>query len=193
MISDTVVRELQIRHGWTRAFIDRLAPYYLATLTHMHAGHATPVFEIIDAFWHAHILCTRDYADFCRKRFGRFIHHERIDASGPRGEGVDFFRDYGLSLPELTALCTEYGVAQGRGEAKCGQGKPKPKPKPPTIRTTSEFDQLPIASCTQPSPTPPTAPAAIEQPLALANCTQPDQPIPPDVSGREPAQRLVGG
>ena len=62
MISDQVVHSLQRSHGWTREFINDLVPYYMATLTHMSKGHATPVFDIVDEIWHAHILCTRDYA-----------------------------------------------------------------------------------------------------------------------------------
>lgn len=30
----------------------------------------------IDAAWHAFILHTRDYADYCERQFGRFIHHQ---------------------------------------------------------------------------------------------------------------------
>lgn len=29
----------------------------------------------IDAVWHAHILHTKDYAEFCQEFFGRFLHH----------------------------------------------------------------------------------------------------------------------
>jgi hypothetical protein len=30
----------------------------------------------IDDVWHAHILHTEDYQDFCMKVFGRFLHHQ---------------------------------------------------------------------------------------------------------------------
>jgi hypothetical protein len=30
---------------------------------------------VIDEMWHAFVLFTRDYAAFCDKHFGRFIHH----------------------------------------------------------------------------------------------------------------------
>lgn len=30
---------------------------------------------IIDEMWHSFILCTREYAKFCERFFGRFIHH----------------------------------------------------------------------------------------------------------------------
>src|SRR2546425_7422020 len=30
----------------------------------------------LDEIWHTFVLFTKDYGDFCLKRFGRFIHHE---------------------------------------------------------------------------------------------------------------------
>jgi hypothetical protein len=36
---------------------------------------------VIDEMWHAFVLFTRDYAAFCDKHFGRFIHH------APMGHG----------------------------------------------------------------------------------------------------------
>ncbi len=34
-----------------------------------------PQLLAIDEMWHAFILCTREYADFCHWAFGKFIHH----------------------------------------------------------------------------------------------------------------------
>jgi hypothetical protein len=31
--------------------------------------------ELVDAGWHAFILHTRDYADFCHRVAGRYLHH----------------------------------------------------------------------------------------------------------------------
>ena len=36
--------------------------------------HIIPSLEI-DEVWHAHILYTKDYAEFCQQFFGRFLHH----------------------------------------------------------------------------------------------------------------------
>jgi hypothetical protein len=35
----------------------------------------TPELEKVDWMWHAFVLFTRDYADFCQRYFGTFIHH----------------------------------------------------------------------------------------------------------------------
>ena len=32
--------------------------------------------QVVDDLWHAFILCTRDYAQFCQLAFGRFLHHK---------------------------------------------------------------------------------------------------------------------
>lgn len=34
---------------------------------------------LVDAGWHVFILYTQDYAEFCKKTAGRFIHHEPND------------------------------------------------------------------------------------------------------------------
>jgi len=37
----------------------------------------------IDQMWHAFILCTRDYSEFCEKYLGGFIHHEPEISTDP--------------------------------------------------------------------------------------------------------------
>jgi hypothetical protein len=39
--------------------------------------------EAVDVAWHAFILHTRDYEDYCRERFGRVIHHQPTSAPDP--------------------------------------------------------------------------------------------------------------
>jgi len=41
----------------------------------------------IDAFWHQHILFTREYATECERLFGGFLHHS--PASGEEGEAAE--------------------------------------------------------------------------------------------------------
>lgn len=40
----------------------------------------------VDEAWHGFILCTRRYADFCDRAYGRFLHHHP-DGAGPAGAG----------------------------------------------------------------------------------------------------------
>jgi hypothetical protein len=42
----------------------------------------------VDHGWHAFILHTRDYADFCGRVAGHFIHHAPEDPAGERAEAV---------------------------------------------------------------------------------------------------------
>lgn len=32
----------------------------------------------VDAVWHVHILCTKEYAAFCERNFGHFVHHDPL-------------------------------------------------------------------------------------------------------------------
>ncbi len=164
MISEAVVRELQIAHGWSREFVDKLTPYYVATLSNMNEGRTTPVYQVIDEIWHAHILCTRDYAEFCARTFGRFIHHERTE-SPPQIDG-DFFPAHGLSVDGLASICAEHIPNQGLIFAACGQDNP------PTVAATGP-EAHGIAKCG--SPTPPR----IFSLVGMARCGEPDQPDPP--------------
>ncbi len=46
-------------------------------LAHLHSGrrHVSMPSQVVDDLWHEYILYTRRYQDFCRKAFGRFLHH----------------------------------------------------------------------------------------------------------------------
>jgi len=35
-----------------------------------------PTNQLVDIFWHTHILFTRKYHDDCKNIFGRYLHHE---------------------------------------------------------------------------------------------------------------------
>jgi len=39
------------------------------------AGPVEPPSKDVDHMWHTFLLFTRDYAEFCKKCFGKFIHH----------------------------------------------------------------------------------------------------------------------
>jgi len=53
-------------------------------LTMRHPGKQIVIPEVLDVFWHHHILDTRKYADDCEKVFGQFLHH--FPYFGLRGE-----------------------------------------------------------------------------------------------------------
>ncbi len=61
---------------------------------------------LVDVGWHTFILYTKDYAEFCRSRAGRFIHHEPNDKPGfPMESGgtcatIGFMKERGVSFDE---------------------------------------------------------------------------------------------
>lgn len=59
-------------------------------------GHLSPS-ETVDAGWHAFILHTADYAEFCQRIAGRFIHHR---PSGP-GEAADNQQATGVTIAAM--------------------------------------------------------------------------------------------
>jgi hypothetical protein len=53
-----------------------------------------PPSKLVDIGWHTLILYTKDYASFCEKIAGRFIHHEPSDVPGV---------DYGVGAINVTS------------------------------------------------------------------------------------------
>ena len=40
--------------------------------------------EPVDKAWHAFVLHTRDYDDYCNERFGKLVHHQPSEAPDPK-------------------------------------------------------------------------------------------------------------
>ncbi len=57
--------------------VENLKKYYAVALLDPLNCHA--VSEMVDPFWHAHILFTHDYIKFCDDVYGHYIHHEPLD------------------------------------------------------------------------------------------------------------------
>lgn len=73
----------------------------------------------VDHGWHAFILHTREYADFCDRVAGHFIHHvpEEPDAEGGSTEPtVDLMRRTGLPVDEEL-----WSPEHGSCSSRCGQ------------------------------------------------------------------------
>ncbi len=83
--------------------------------------------KIVDAYWHAFILDTRSYAEWCERTLGRFLHHvpaERLGSDAKANDGLRrawFFacKDEAINprkpsrLPLLFALDNKFGVQGG--------------------------------------------------------------------------------
>jgi hypothetical protein len=81
------VREELAKQGQptTDEFLDAgilaLKQYYAVALLDPTNEHA--VSDVIDPFWHAHILHTKEYIAFCDEVFGQYVHHEPLDHALP--------------------------------------------------------------------------------------------------------------
>jgi hypothetical protein len=69
---------------------ERIMDQALAFLGACARDHHEPLApsELVDIGWHAFVLYTRDYADFCHQVAGRFIHHTPTDENDPTASGA---------------------------------------------------------------------------------------------------------
>lgn len=97
--------------------------------------------RVVDDLWHAHITCTRDYAGFCLRAFGRFLHHHPESMMDPaaaaRNGGAHLRRTLEVSrqiegtdgLPLLFRIDAELEVTGARHFVlACGVGPCAPGP-----------------------------------------------------------------
>jgi hypothetical protein len=81
--------------------------------------------RIVDQAWHHFILQTKDYANFCDKYCGRFIHHHPADPfSHTKDYGVDRQRTRELAEDVFGALSDNWSESLGTGSCthNCGTG-----------------------------------------------------------------------
>ena len=76
--------------------------------------------KAVDSAWHEFILLTQNYADFCDKAFGKFLHHTPHHGS-QSAERDALARTYGLSLGGISATAaTGTTGTTGTNGAKAG-------------------------------------------------------------------------
>lgn len=106
--------------------LEGLRDYFLICNTAGRRAVAMPS-QAVDDAWHEFILFTRHYEQFCRRAFGRFLHHTPVEAmSSPTQAGDGIRRAWRLScahegidpkaperLPRLFALDAALGIAGG--------------------------------------------------------------------------------
>lgn len=99
-----VVKEL----GFSEQKVRTVEKWYrrFLFLTFKYPEQPIVVSEVIDVFWHQHILDTRKYADDCHMVFGEFLHH--FPYFGLRGE-EDQRALLAAYRTTLELMRTEYG------------------------------------------------------------------------------------
>ncbi|MGY6652848.1 glycine-rich domain-containing protein [Amycolatopsis sp. TRM77291] len=84
---DRLVNRIAKEHDMNREFAARIMDQALAFLRACGENHRAPLgpSELVDIGWHTFILYTREYAEFCHRSAGHFIHHVPNDDG--EGEG----------------------------------------------------------------------------------------------------------
>lgn len=83
-VNESVTRRIEREHGVDAETAQRWfdeARRFLEVCARSREVHSPP--ELADHAWHAFVLHTRDYAEYCRHRFGRFVHHQPMEGSDP--------------------------------------------------------------------------------------------------------------
>ncbi|WET81168.1 hypothetical protein P3102_08085 [Amycolatopsis sp. QT-25] len=100
---------------------------FLAACACNTVGRLAPS-ELVDIGWHTFILHTRDYANFCDRIAGRFLHHVPISAGNPEASGE---AAYATLMRTVTAIERAgyavdpalWPVVRGAGHVNCSQCK----------------------------------------------------------------------
>jgi hypothetical protein len=103
-----------------------LRQYFLAYLKSGRRRVGMPS-QVVDDLWHEFILYTRDYAEFCTRAFGSFLHHTpavKLGSTRPDNEGLRRVWWYACleeninprkptRLPLLFAIDAKLGITDG--------------------------------------------------------------------------------
>jgi hypothetical protein len=86
-VLERVIWRLVDRDGYGNEMACKLREEFLrfASLTFITDGPISPS-PSVDDFWHAFILHTKDYEEFCQRHFGHYLHHEPKDHRLPRDD-----------------------------------------------------------------------------------------------------------
>lgn len=122
-----LVRRVEKDHHIDRDLASRIVDQALAFLgtCAVHAGKPLAPSGLVDHGWHAFILHTRDYAEFCDRVAGRFLHHvptdpdDSSDGAGSLEYTVDAIVAAGFRVDrELWSLGAK---CNNDGDGKCHQ------------------------------------------------------------------------
>lgn len=134
------VREKMLMEGGVEpAQVDEAIEEFRKYLHLIALGHSSlgMFSKEVDKVWHTFILFTRDYAEFCQKTFGFFLHHQPALRSRPLGNGSRerFFTAYRQQFgepPSIWIAGSDCSPDTGGGGDECSptpscDGAPWPK------------------------------------------------------------------
>ena len=87
--------------SWSERIVDAMLAYLALCATTRDSYAMAP---LVDIGWHAFLVYTREYADFCERISGRFIHHTPYDVPGV---------DYDLAATDVAATVAALHDAGG--------------------------------------------------------------------------------
>lgn len=135
-VRSRLIMQLVIEHsgmtGDEAARIVNQAVAFLKTCVDHPGQHLRPSRKV-DLGWHQFILNTVDYAEFCQRVAGYFIHHVPDEFTSPRGGSAETIKALAPTVEAMTASGFEvdaelWSVASGQcsqcfqGCTNCGQG-----------------------------------------------------------------------
>ena len=104
--------------------LEALREFFLECLRAPARRQVRMTSKAADDAWHEFILCTREYAGFCRKAFGRYLHHKpdsRAAASGG-GDGSALAACAAFVSSGHTGCSGGHGCAASGCSGSCGGG-----------------------------------------------------------------------
>lgn len=130
-----------------------LQTFFLMVLENKGTSVAMPS-KVVDIAWHEFILCTKDYAEFCQKAFGKFLHHtptERMKSPTESTNGIlncwtlaceleNIDPENPKSLPSIFSIDSEFNIKDGfYYTLDCTQFKDNKNPKYCVIHIAEEL------------------------------------------------------
>jgi len=107
----------QISTQTARRIIGQAAAFIAAS--GQQPGHDLTPSELVDYGWHAFILHTVDYAEFCQRVVGRFVHHVPTDEGEDVPGGAAAARDRTVAAIQAAGYTVDADL--WRSSAECGQ------------------------------------------------------------------------
>jgi hypothetical protein len=118
---DPLVHRMVDKYQWAEdearsVFEDTKRYLYLARMT----GKPLIPPAKVDEMWHNFILFTADYASFCERRLGKFIHHRpRRRDDCPYGSGVTVRDTLDLAQSVFGTLSTNWDFPGAKAQSGC--------------------------------------------------------------------------
>ncbi|QLE74485.1 hypothetical protein FGW37_25390 [Streptomyces rectiverticillatus] len=77
-LRDTLAADVRAKYDHITADMARRGVGQMLAFVAASAASAKPLSPspLVDDFWHAFVLRTKAYADFCHEAFGKFVHHQ---------------------------------------------------------------------------------------------------------------------